>query len=173
AGGVGGLLVQLASEAGAVVVALAGDARKLEHARSLGAKHAVNYRTPDWPHVLDELANGLDVVFDSIGGDVTAALVDRIVPGARYVQFGMASGVEGVVDPTLLEARGAGLVPLHAVANDPARLYDLVEEALRRAVERRLRPVIGQTWPLEHARDAHAAIEARSTIGKTLLLVSS
>jgi NADPH2:quinone reductase len=44
-------------------------------------------------------------------------------------------------------------------------------QALDAAADRRLQPVVGQTFPLERAADAHAAIEARTTIGKTLLRV--
>jgi NADPH:quinone reductase len=47
---------------------------------------------------------------------------------------------------------------------------DLVSQALAEGAAGRLRPTIGQTFPLERAAEAHAAIEARSTIGKTLLV---
>lgn len=49
-------------------------------------------------------------------------------------------------------------------------MHRLVDEALAMAAGGRLRPVIGQTYPLEEAAAAHAAIEARKTIGKTLLM---
>jgi NADPH2:quinone reductase len=47
----------------------------------------------------------------------------------------------------------------------------LTLQALSEAAAGRIRPVIGQTFPLERAADAHTAIEARSVIGKTLLLI--
>lgn len=46
----------------------------------------------------------------------------------------------------------------------------MVEHALAEAAAGRLRPTIGQTFPLARAGDAHAAMEARTTLGKTLLL---
>jgi NADPH2:quinone reductase len=52
-------------------------------------------------------------------------------------------------------------------------MTELSQAALAEAAAGRLRPVIGQTFPLERAADAHAAIESRATVGKTLLVVRS
>lgn len=166
-GGVGSLLVQLASDAGGTVIALAGDGRKLDHARRQGATIAINYREAGWT---DRLDPDLDVVFDGVGGDVSAPLATRIRAGGRYLPHGAASGGWGNVDTDDLRARGITMIPLTEIATDQAELYRLVEEALRRAADGTLRPTIGQTFPLERARDAHAAMEARETLGKTLLI---
>ena len=56
---------------------------------------------------------------------------------------------------------------------EPAKLPELSRAALAEAEAGRLRPLIGQTFPLERAAEAHAAIEARATVGKTLLLVDT
>ena len=53
---------------------------------------------------------------------------------------------------------------------DPADLPPLVEQALAGVSAGRLRPVIGQTFPLIKAAQAHRSIESRGTLGKTLLL---
>ena len=53
----------------------------------------------------------------------------------------------------------------------PGQLELLAERALAAAAAGTIRPFIGQTYPLERAADAHAAIESRSALGKTLLLV--
>jgi len=52
----------------------------------------------------------------------------------------------------------------------PGRHEVLLSDVLAEAAAGRLRPVIGQVFPLERAADAHAALAARSAIGKTLLL---
>jgi len=167
AGGVGGLLVQLARRAGAGVVALAGGERKLAHARSLGASATVDYRGQGWVDRLGEVAPaGLDAVFDGVGGDVGPALVARVRPGGRYLPHGAASGRWAAV-----EARGITVIPLPAVAGGQAEMYRLVEQAFALAAAGELRPTVGQTYPLADAAAAHAAIEARATLGKTLLLV--
>lgn len=61
-------------------------------------------------------------------------------------------------------------MPLSAIGAEPGELFGLVEEALTLAAAGIIRPLIGQTFPLERAVDAHTAIEARTALGKTLLL---
>jgi NADPH2:quinone reductase len=53
--------------------------------------------------------------------------------------------------------------------SDAAEVKRLTERALADAAAGRLSPYVGQTFPLERAADAHAAIAARTAIGKTLL----
>jgi NADPH:quinone reductase len=164
AGGVGGLLVQLAAAAGAHVIAAAGGARKLEVARSLGAAEVVDYRTPDWPAAVDPV----DVVFDGVGGEVSRAAFGLLGHGGRMLSYGLASGHWSPV--TAEEAAAAG-VALPRAAPTPEELRDCTRSALSAAAAGRLRPLIGQRFPLERAADAHTAIQSRATVGKTLLEV--
>ena len=171
AGGVGSLLVQLGARREASVIALAGSGPKLGLARELGAAEAVNYRESDWLEHLDAAApDGVDVVFDGVGGDLTAALAGRIRPGGRYLPHGAAGGRWGELDQAALAARGVTVIPLAAIGSTPEELFTLVERALELAERGDIRPIVGHTHPLEHAARAHAAIEARTTIGKTLLI---
>jgi NADPH2:quinone reductase len=171
-GGVGSLLVQLALRAGARVVALAGDSVKLALARRLGAQVAINYRDADWSGQIDAAApNGIDVVFDGVGGAVSAVLVDRARKGGRYVIHGASSGTWAGIDADDAASRGVTVVPLAAIGATPGASFDLVEQALALALEGAIHPTIGQWFPLERVSDAHAAIERRATLGKTLLIV--
>jgi len=171
-GGVGSLLVQLAHRAGATVVALAGDAAKRDLALGLGADAAIDYREPGWPERLAAAApGGLDVAFDGVGGDVSAPLVAALGRGGRYLPHGGSSGRwAGIGDDEAAE-RGLTVIPLTAIGAGEAEFYGLTEDALTEGAAGRLRPTIGQTWPLDEVAAAHAAIEARSTLGKTLLEV--
>ena len=86
AGGVGTLLVQLARNAGARVVALAGQPRKLAMARDLGADLTVDYRRDGWDEQVRDAAGQVDVVFDGVGGDIGLAafgLLGRAAGSAR------------------------------------------------------------------------------------------
>jgi NADPH2:quinone reductase len=169
AGGVGTLLVQLARNAGARVVALAGGERKLAVARELGADVAVDYRSDGWPGRVREAVDGVDVVFDGVGGSVGRTAFDLLRSGGRFCPFGMASGSSTVVSDHDAQARGVMILRSGSVR--PGELVELTRAAIDEAVAGRVRPVIGQEFPLEDAAAAHAAIEARSTIGKTLLAV--
>jgi NADPH2:quinone reductase len=156
AGGVGTQLVQLAKAAGATVIAAAGSASKLELARSLGADELVDYTADGWA------AGPLDVVFDGVGGDVARAAFSGLAHGGRMLSYGLASGSWAPVSAEEAAARG---VTLPQLDRSPEALRSCTEAALSAGT----RAVIGQRFPLERAADAHAAIEARATLGKTLL----
>ncbi|MPZ85509.1 MAG: zinc-binding dehydrogenase [Actinophytocola sp.] len=165
AGGVGSLLVQLAKAAGAHVVAAVGGARKVEVARELGADEAVDYREHGWP----DRAGGVDVVFDGVGGDIGRAAFGLLDRGGRMLSFGLASGSWTSIAPEEAARRGVTLV---RATPTPTELRAYTESALAEAAAGRLRPLIGQRFPLERAADAHAAIQSRATVGKTLLELS-
>jgi NADPH2:quinone reductase len=169
-GGVGTLLVQLARRAGARVVALAGQPAKLALARDLGADLAVDYRREDWPEQVQIAAGRVDVVFDGVGGDVGRAAFELLGAGGRFCPFGMASGSFAPVPPELAEEREIAV--LRGGSMDAGESGALSRAALAEAAAGRLRPVVGQEFDLASAAAAHAAIEARTTIGKTLLTVS-
>jgi NADPH2:quinone reductase len=166
AGGVGTLLVQLAKAAGGTVVALAGGPRKTQLASTLGADDAVDYLDPDWP---TRLGGPVDVVFDGVGGDIGRIAFAQLAPGGRILTYGLASGTWTAIPEDEAAARGVTVVRPTA---GPEEMRRLTLSALRAAADGRLRPVIGQRFPLERAADAHAAMEARQTVGKTLLVTS-
>ena len=169
AGGVGTLLVQIARHAGARVVALAGQSRKLAIARDLGADLAVDYRLDGWEQRVRDAAGAVDVVFDGVGGDIGLAAFGLLAAGGRFCPFGMASGSFAPVTPEL--ARAHQVTIRAGAAASPEELAALARTALAEAAAGRLRPVIGQEFALAAAAHAHAAIEARTTVGKTLLTV--
>ncbi len=169
AGGVGTLLLQLAKATGASVVGDAGGARKLEVARSLGAETVVDYRKPGWAERVRGAVGGVDVVFDGVGGDIARSGFELLDRGGRMVSFGFASGEWAPISEEAAAARGVTLVRGLQATPDELRAYS--ENALAEAAAGRLRPVIGQRFPLDRAADAHAAIESRVSVGKTLLEV--
>ncbi|WP_433134750.1 zinc-binding dehydrogenase [Micromonospora sp. CA-240977] len=169
AGGVGSLLVQLAARAGARVIGVAGGPRKVDLLPGLGTDLAVDYLRPDWADRVRAATGGIDVVLDGVGGAVARAAFDLLDPGGRMVSYGLASGEWS---PVSVEAAAARQVTLVRPDTSPARLRAYTRQALADATAGRLRPLIGQRFPLERAADAHAAIEARATVGKTLLDVA-
>ena len=160
-GGVGSLLVQLCVAAGARVIAAAGGPQKLALAGTFGAEVLVDTR-PDWAA---SVPAPVDLVFDGVGGEVGRAALSLVAPGGRFCVHGAASG-----SMTGTSGFPGEAITLGALPRDPDSLRELAASALAEAAAGRLRPTIGQTFPLAEAAAAHTAIEARATIGKTLLI---
>lgn len=177
AGGAGSLVVQLARDAGARVVAAARGERKLALARELGAEHAVDYSADGWQHRAREVAGGagvagVDLAFDGAGGALGKAVFEAVAPGGRFVTYGTSEGGFADIDPRTAEERNVQVTNLLA-GGPPAqsvRQAALVE-ALDLAAAGRIRPSIGATYPLARAEDAHASLARRATVGKSLLVV--
>jgi NADPH2:quinone reductase len=159
-GGVGSLLVQLATAAGARVVGAASSAAKRDLAAGLGAELTVDYTDASWTELVRDATGGLDLVFDGVGGEVGAAAQGLLKDGGRLSAYGMAGGPMTTPEPRVT-----------AVAWPQADMRELAREALTLAAAGRLRPTVGATYPLESAAEAHAAIEARAVTGKSLLMI--
>jgi NADPH2:quinone reductase len=166
AGGVGSLLVQLVRLAGARVLAAAGGPHKLEVARELGAEVLIDYSRAHWA---DQIEEGVDVVFDGVGGEIGTAAFRLVRPGGSFYAFGMSSGAFADIDSAASDARRIKLI--RGLRPTPEELRTALRDALELAESARLRPVIGQVFALSDAAAAHSAIEQRVTVGKTLLRV--
>lgn len=168
AGGVGTCLLQLARSAGAKVIAGVGSADKSEVAVQLGADLVLDYSRPNWAEDVRSQFGGIDVVFDGVGGDIGETAVELLGRGGRLCRYGMASGRY-----TQVPADRSDIEVLEGTGLPPADWQALSVTALESAAAGELRATIGQDYPLERAADAHAAIEARSTTGKTLLFTAA
>ncbi|MGI8336057.1 zinc-binding dehydrogenase [Actinomadura scrupuli] len=169
AGGLGILLVQLAASAGARVVAAARGEHKLDLARKLGAEVTVDYTEAGWPERVRAATGGTGpaVVFDGVGGENGRAAFGLTARGGRFHAYGAPSGALTQADPDEARRREVTVVGLFDLRFDRR---PLTERALAEASAGRIQPVIGRTFPLDRAADAHAAMEARTVLGKTLLL---
>jgi NADPH2:quinone reductase len=169
AGGVGSLLVQLAHNAGATVVAAAGGARKAELAAGLGADHVVDYSAPDWAEQVRQAVGAVDVAFDGVGGEIGATAFTLLDRGGRLFSYGLASGAWLQVPEE--EAAAREITVHRGPLGTPEDMRAFTERVLAEAAAGTVKPVIGQRFPLDRAADAHRAIESRATLGKTLLIV--
>ncbi|TYK46037.1 zinc-binding dehydrogenase [Actinomadura decatromicini] len=166
-GGMGVLLVQLAHAEGARVAAAARGARKLELARELGADLVLDYSEPGWT---DAIRGQADAVFDGVGDRIGLAAFDATADGGTFSAHGATLGGFTATDPTEAARRGVTLRGIMDVQLGTDERTRLLRKALEKAAEGVLDPVIGQTFPLERAADAHTAIENRTVLAKTLLL---
>jgi NADPH2:quinone reductase len=164
AGGLGSVLVQLLAKAGARVVGAARGGSKLALVTELGAERVVDYSEPDWA----DQVGAVDVVFDGVSGDLGRVALGQVRPGGRYSHYGNASGAETSVTPDEAVARQVRHSGMEQLATFHADKQRRISEVLRLAATGEIRPVIGRTYPLAEAAEAHRAIEAREVPGKVL-----
>ena len=174
AGGLGVLLGQLARAAGAQVVAAARGKAKLDLLAGLGAGAVVDYSEPDWTGQVTRVTGGAgpDVVFDGAGGELGAAAFETIATGGRFSAHGAASGGFAPVGTDQAARRGVTLRGIEQVQFGPGEHERLAGQALAALAAGRIRPFVGQVFPLPQAAAAHLALETRSAVGKTLLTVA-
>ncbi|MFJ8083359.1 zinc-binding dehydrogenase [Streptomyces sp. NPDC096205] len=171
-GGMGTLLVQLAHARGAHVVAPARGAAKLALVRELGADETVDLTADDWPErARTALGGAADVVLDGVGGPLGAAAFALTADGGRFSAHGAPSGGFAPVDADEAKRRDIALYGIQDYRFGPADLRRLTATAFTEAAAGRLRPVIGEVFPLDRAAAAHAAIEGRALVGKVVLEV--
>ena len=172
AGGTGVLAAQLAKSFGARVIATAGGPAKVALVREFGADAVIDYRAVDFvPAVLAATdGRGVDVVWESVGGDVFTRSLECLAEGGRMVSFGSNSftGV-GNVDFYPFWTKNLRLIGWGGASNAAAHDPEIMEDLLRLAAAGELRPVVADVLPLEQAAEAHRMIEARETIGKVVL----
>jgi NADPH:quinone reductase len=107
-------------------------------------------------------------VYDGVGGAIGTAAAGLVRPNGRFVQHGLSSGAPTDTGP----ARERGVTVLgFETFREFGDLTALSAAALAEAAAGRLSPTIGQTFPLAQAARAHAAVQARTALGKTLLQV--
>jgi NADPH2:quinone reductase len=173
AGGVGTAAVQLASHHGAEVFGTASTETKRDLAADLGCDHTIDYTEVDFREVVaSETDGGVDLVLDGVGGETFNKSVDALDHFGRIVAYGAASGEPGTVDTATLLFGNKSVEGFHlgrAMARDPERLYAAVPELTRLLQAGDLEVVVGQSFDLSDAGDAHRALENRETTGKVVL----
>ena len=165
AGGLGTVLVQLAVAAGARVIGAVSSEPKARLVRDLGAE-PLDYTAAGWTDRLPP--DGLDVGYDGVGGPIGAAVLAAMRPGGRFLVHGLASG--GLTDVSA-PPEGVVVHGIGTLGEIGVRAHELSVAALAEAAAGRLRAIVGQTYPLAEASRAHAALDAREALGKTLLTV--
>ena len=173
AGGVGGILVQMAKQRGARVFGTAST-KKLDIVREDGADEAIDYTKDDFEAAVMRLTNnrGVDVVYDSVGKTTFDKSLDSLTVRGMLVLFGQSSGPVPSFDPARLAKKGAFLTRPSLGHYTATR-----EELLWRARELfagiesgSIRLRIDREVPLRDAAEAHRLLEGRATAGKVLLV---
>jgi NADPH2:quinone reductase len=176
AGGVGTLAVQLARLMGASkVIGTASSEQKLDLVRRLGADAAINYTQDDWVEQVKQATDtrGADIILEVAGGTIAQQSMQCLAPFGRLVVIGAASGERPEFSGVQLMYKNLSVVGfwLTAWLSRPDRIAAAIIELMQYLGSGSLQIIVGQTFPLAEAAEAHRAIAERRTTGKVVLLV--
>jgi NADPH2:quinone reductase len=174
AGGVGLILCQWAKHIGATVIGVVSTEAKAELAHANGAEHTI-VGNAHIPAEVKRITGGtmVPVVYDSIGKDTFMTSLDCLAPLGLMVSYGNASGPVAPLDLGLLAAKGSLYLTRPTLATYTTKRSDLEATAndLFNVVQTgAVKIQVHQTFPLSETAAAHAALEARTTTGSTVLL---
>ena len=175
AGGVGQIMVQWARALGAEVIATAGSPAKADRARALGAHHVILYGEQDVAAEVRRITGGAGVTaaYDSVGASTFEGTLGSLARRGTFVSFGNASGPPPAVEPGRLMRMGSLFFTRPTLGDYIATTPELDASAAAvfgRIAAGEISIEIGQTFPLSQAKAAHEALEARQTVGSTLLI---
>jgi NADPH2:quinone reductase len=173
--GIGVTAIQLAKAMGATVIATAGSNEKCAACLSLGADHAINYRSRDFAAEALNLTGGrgVDVVLDMVAGDYVAREVTCLAEDGRLVIIAVQGGVKAGFDAGLVLRRRL-VITGSTLRPRPVAFKSAIAASLRRQVwplleAGRVKPVIHTVLPAADAARAHALMESNQHIGKIVL----
>ena len=175
AGGVGLLLVQMAHNIGARVIATVSTEEKAELARQAGADEVILYTQTDFQDETRRLTAGagVDVIYDSVGKDTFEKGLNVLAVRGMMVLFGGSSGAVPPFDPILLTQKGSLYLTRPSLGHYVVTRKELTSRAnavFTMIAERKLKLRIAHTYKLTDAREAQRDLEGRKTTGKLVLL---
>jgi NADPH2:quinone reductase len=175
AGGVGLLLVQMAHNLGAHVIATVSTEEKAKLAREAGADHVILYTQSDFESETKRLMNGkgVDVVYDSVGKTTFEKGLNLLRPRGMMALFGGSSGAVAPIDPLVLTQKGSLFLTrpsLGAYILTPEELQKRAGAVFGMIRDGKLNLRIEHIYQLAHAQQAHRDLEGRKTTGKLLLI---
>ena len=186
AGGVGTALVQLLKRKGCTIYGTAGSDEKLKYIQEQGVDVPINYRKTYFAKVIREKLGkqGLDIVFDSLGGKSYSDGFKLLGKGGRIVGYGAAEQVSGglqVVNQLKLATNFGLFSPIQLLMNSRAmigvnmlHIADDRPEVLARTMKAvvelwkngEIKPVVGGEFKADELAEAHEFVEGRKSIGK-------
>src|ERR1700722_5135335 len=175
AGGVGLILCQWAKSLGAKVIGVVGSEAKAELARKYGCKNVLILGQDELVPAVKKLTKnvGVNVVYDSVGKDTFTESLDSLRPLGMMVTYGNASGPPPAIGPLELSKRGSLFLTRPTLFN-----YIATREALDAAAKelfaalkgKAFKLLIGQTYPLAEAAEAHRDLQGRRTTGSSVVV---
>lgn len=175
AGGVGTAAVQIGKLLGVEMYGTSSSEEKLARVKELGLQHGINYKQRDYEQTVKDMTHGegVDAVFEMLGGEHTAKSIRCVCDFGRVIVYGTATGQRSELDARALYAKGASVHGLWLTYLSAKR--DLMGQAWKQlaawTAQGHLRPVVGHALLLERAADAYRLLLERKNFGKVVLKV--
>jgi len=176
AGGVGTAAVQIGRLLGVEMYGTSSSDEKLARVKALGLQHGINYKQQDYEEVVKNLTRGegVDAVFEMLGGDHTAKSLRCLRDFGRVIQYGTATGKSPKLDLRAMYAK-SGMVQglwLTYLSQKPEIMDPAWKQLSAWAAEDKLVPQIGHVFGIERAADAYRLMEEGKNFGKVVLKIS-
>jgi NADPH:quinone reductase len=173
-GGTGLAAIEIGKIMGARVIACASSEEKLAFAKAHGADETVNYATDDLRDALKRLggANGIDVVYDPVGGEYAEPALRSLGWEGRYLVIGFAAGEIPKIPLNLVLLKSCdirGVLWGGWTLRDPQGQRALMNDIVRWCADGRLSAHVHAVYPLVETANALKAIAARKVMGKIVL----
>jgi NADPH2:quinone reductase len=176
AGGVGTAAVQIGRVLGVEMYGTSSSDEKLARVKSLGLQHAINYKLHDYEEMVKNLTQGegVDAVFEMLGGEHTAKSLRCLRAFGRVIQYGTATGKAPQLDLRAMYAKSAMVQGLWLTYLSQKR--EIMDPAWQQLsvwiAQGKLSPQIGHVLPLERAVEAYRLLEDGKNYGKVVVKIS-
>ena len=175
AGGVGTAAVQIGKILGIEMFGTSSSDEKLARVKELGLQHAINYKRQNYEDAVKEATGGegVDAVFEMLGGEHTARSLRCLRDFGRVIQYGTATGKPPQLDLRAMYAKSAMVQGLWLTfLSQRAEIMQPAWKQLSAWIERhKLAPVIGKVLPLEKAAEGYEMMQAGKNYGKIVLKI--
>jgi NADPH:quinone reductase len=175
AGGVGTAAVQIGKLLGIEMYGTSSSDEKLARVKELGLQHAINYKQQDYEEAVKNLTRGegVDAVFEMLGGEHTAKSLRCLRDFGRVIQYGTATGKPPQLDVRALYAKSASVqgLWLSYLSQKPEIMQAAWTQLSQWIAQHKLTPVIGHVFPLDRAREAYKLLQEGKNYGKVVLKI--
>jgi NADPH:quinone reductase len=176
AGGVGTAAVQIGRLLGVEMYGTSSSAEKIARVEQLGLQHAINYKQHDYEEVVKNLTHGegVDSVFEMLGGEHTAKSLRCLRDFGRVIQYGTATGKQPQLDVRAMYAKSASVQGLWLTyLSQKAEIMEPAWKQLSAWIgEGKLSPQIGHVFPMSEAAAAYKLLEDGKNFGKVVLKIA-
>jgi NADPH2:quinone reductase len=175
AGGVGTAAVQIGRILGIEMYGTSSSAEKLTRVKELGLQHGINYKQQDYEDAVKNLTRGegVDAVFEMLGGEHTAKSLRCLRDFGRVIQYGTATGKPPQLDIRALYAKSASIQGLWLtyLSQKPEIMQPAWTQLSGWIAQRKLTPVIGHVFPFDRAAEAYKLLQEGKNYGKVILKI--